>query len=250
MSSALDPARALFLIKGADRIDFLQGLVSNDVSRIAEGPVYAALLTPQGKYLADFFLIADGDGVILDVAEPLAAGLVQRLSMYKLRADVAITPMESGVTRGLGEGPAGAVSDPRHPEMGWRCYDGSAPEQPVDWPALRVRLAIPESGVELQPNESYILEMDFERLNGVNFRKGCFVGQEIVARMHHKTVLKKGLRRVQIDGVADIGTEITVGDKPAGAVFTQAGGEALAYLRFDRIGPDMKAADATLAPAD
>ena len=125
MSSALDPARALFQITGTDRFDFLQGLVSNDVSRLAEGPVYAALLSPQGKYLADFFLIADGDGVILDVAEPLAAGLAQRLNMYKLRADVAITPIDSGVTRGLGEVPAGAVADP-----GIQKWDGAVMMDP------------------------------------------------------------------------------------------------------------------------
>ena len=250
MSSDLDPARALFRISGDDRIDFLQGLVSNDLKRLADGLVYAAFLSPQGKYLADFFLLEDGDGLILDVAEPLAAGLIQRLNMYKLRADVSITPLDAKVTRGLGDVPEGALADPRHSDLGWRCFNGSCPDQSVDWPDLRVKLGIPESGIELIPNDSYILEMDFERLCGVDFRKGCYVGQEVTARMHHKTTLKKGLRRIRIKGQAPIGTEITSGGKPAGKLFTQSNGEALAYLRFDRIGPEMKAAEATLTPAE
>ncbi|MFT4619565.1 MAG: folate-binding protein YgfZ [Sulfitobacter sp.] len=250
MTNPLDPARSLFRITGADRVDFLQGLVSNNLTRLDAGVVYTAFLSPQGKYLADFFLIKDGEGILLDVAEPLAAGLIQRLSMYKLRADVSIEASEIAVTRGLGDAPVGAVVDPRDPAMGWRCYDGSTPDHDVDWVAQRVAHGIPESGVELIPNDSYILEMDFERLSGVDFRKGCYVGQEVTARMHLKTILKKGLRRVQIDGSAPIGTEITSGGKPAGTLFSQSGGAALAYLRFDRIGPDMKAAEATLTPAD
>ncbi|MFT6786249.1 MAG: folate-binding protein YgfZ, partial [Dinoroseobacter sp.] len=244
MTNPLDPARSLFRITGADRVDFLQGLVSNNLTRLDAGVVYTAFLSPQGKYLADFFLIKDGEGILLDVAEPLAAGLIQRLSMYKLRADVSIEASEIAVTRGLGDAPVGAVVDPRDPAMGWRCYDGSTPDHDVDWVAQRVAHGIPESGVELIPNDSYILEMDFERLSGVDFRKGCYVGQEVTARMHLKTILKKGLRRVQIDGSAPIGTEITSGGKPAGTLFSQSGGAALAYLRFDRIGPDMKAAEA------
>jgi folate-binding protein YgfZ len=250
MTNPLDPARSLFRITGADRVDFLQGLVSNNLTRLDAGVVYTAFLSPQGKYLVDFFLIQDGEGILLDVAEPLAAGLIQRLSMYKLRADVSIEASEIAVTRGLGDAPVGAVVDPRDPAMGWRCYDGSTPDHDVDWVAQRVAHGIPESGVELIPNDSYILEMDFERLSGVDFRKGCYVGQEVTARMHLKTILKKGLRRVQIDGSAPIGTEITSGGKPAGTLFSQSGGAALAYLRFDRIGPDMKAAEATLTSAD
>lgn len=250
MTNPLDPARLVYRITGADRIDFLQGLVSNDLARLEAGAVYTAFLSPQGKYLADFFLVGDGDGILLDVAEPLAAGLIQRLGMYKLRADVSIETTEITVTRGLGDIPEGAVADPRDAAMGWRCYNGLSPDQDVDWVALRVAHAIPEAGIELIPNDSYILEMDFERLSGVDFRKGCYVGQEVTARMHLKTILKKGLRRVNIHGSAPIGTDITSGGKPAGTLFSQANGHALAYLRFDRIGPDMKAAEATLTPAD
>ena len=116
----------------------------------------------------------------------------------------------------------------------------------IDWDAIRVAHAIPESGVELVPDDSFILEMGFERLNGVDFRKGCYVGQEVTARMKHKTELKKGLVTVGIDGSAAVGTEIFSGDKPVGTLFTQSGGKAIAYLRFDRAGPEMTAGDAAV----
>jgi len=243
--------RIVLAISGADRIGFLQGLVSNDVHRLDEGLVYAALLTPQGKYLADFFLADGGDAVLLDVAESLAASLAQRLTMYRLRADVTISRTGLKVLRGTGPAPQGALTDPRHPDMGWRLYteaEGSTPE--IDWNALRVRHCIPETGVELIPNETYILEAGFERLNGVDFHKGCYVGQEVTARMKHKTELKKGLALVRIEGEAPLGTPITADGKPAGTLYTQSGGQAIAHLRFDRAGGEMAAGTARLWRAE
>jgi tRNA-modifying protein YgfZ len=238
--------RRVLAISGGDRVHFLQGLVTNDVRRLAAGPVHAALLTPQGKYLADFFLIDDGARILLDVAESLAGDLVRRLTLYRLRADVAIADSGLTVTRGLGDPPAGAVADPRHPALGWRAYGvpGGPPE--IDWDTIRVAHCIPESGIELIPNETFILEAGFERLNGVDHRKGCYVGQEVTARMKHKTELRKGLVTVGIDGAAPPGTPVTAGDRAAGAVYTQAGGRAIAYLRFDRAGDALRAGDATL----
>ena len=233
--------RRVFRITGEDRVEFLQNLVTNDVNRLKDGLVWTALLTPQGKYLADFFLVPDGEAILLDVAEPLAAGLVQRLSMYKLRAKVAIEPTEIPVARGLGPAPEGAYADPRDPTLGWRAYDGRASE-PADWDALRVAAGVPESGIELVPNDSFPLEVGFERFHGVDFRKGCYVGQEVTARMKHKTELRKGLARVAVEGAAPVGTEITSEDgKPAGVLYTQSGGAGLAYLRFDRASGDMMA---------
>lgn len=238
--------RTVFRITGADRVDFLQNLITNDMKRLKDGLVWTAILTPQGKYLADFFLLDEGDSLLLDVATPLAQGLGQRLTMYKLRADVKIEPTDITASRGPGPATDGAYSDPRHPEMGWRAYDGR-PDEDADWDALRVAHMIPETGIELIPNDSYPLELEFERLHGVDFRKGCYVGQEVTARMKHKTELKKGLARVAIDGSAPVGTEITTPDgKPAGTLYTQSNGKALAYLRFDRATGEMKAGDATL----
>ena len=242
--------RRVYRITGDDREDFLQNLVTNDVARLKDGLVWAALLTPQGKYLADFFLVPDGDAILVDVAEPLAAGLFQRLSMYKLRAKVMIEPVDIEVTRGLGDVPEGAFADPRHPSLGWRAYDGR-PGQTVDWDALRVAAGVPESGIELIPNDTFPLEVDFERLCGVDFRKGCYVGQEVTARMKHKTELRKGLRRVRIEGEAPVGTELIAEDgRVAGTLYTQSGGEGLAYLRFDRAAGDMRAGDVLVRLAD
>lgn len=235
--------RKVYRITGKDRESFLQGLVTNDVSK---APVYAALLTPQGKYLADFFVVPDGDGLLLDVDAGQADDLMRRLSMYKLRSDVQIAPTDIVVTRGTGNAPDGAVADPRDPAMGWRGY-GVGQDDGTDWDAVRVAHCIPEAGAELVANDSYILEMGFERLKGVDFRKGCYVGQEVTARMKHKTELRKGLRRVHVSGDAEPGTPILRDGREVGTLLTRAGDQALAYLRFDRIGPGMTAGEALIS---
>lgn len=229
-------ARQIFTLTGPDTLSFLQGLVSNDVGKLKDGLVYAALLTPQGKYLADFFLLQQGQAVLLDVAEPLAAGLVKRLNMYKLRADVTIAPSDLVLSQGLDAAPPDGHLDPRTPALGWRAYRPEpGPTIPTDdWDALRVAHGIPESGIELTPDDTYILEAGFERLHGVDFRKGCYVGQEVTARMKHKIELRKGLARVAISGDAEPGAEITADGKPAGTLHTRSGDRALAHLRFDR----------------
>lgn len=235
MTGETAPDRSLYAITGADRLTFLQGMVSNDVLPLgkAEGIRWAALLTPQGKYLADFFLIAQGQDLLLDIKTEIAEPTIRRLAMYRLRADVQIAPSPMNVTRGLGPAPAGAHADPRHAALGWRAYGAAGGAPTIDWDAIRVEHCIPETGIELGP-DSYLLESGFERLHGVDFRKGCYVGQEVTARMKHKTELKKGLVTVAISGEAPVGTPILQGDKPAGTLFTQSGGRAIAYLRFDR----------------
>lgn len=242
--------RHVFRLSGADVEEFLQGLVTNDLARLKNGLVYAAMLTPQGKYIADFFLLRDGDTVLLDVAAPFADGLAKRLGMYKLRADVTIADAGLNVQRGTGPRPEDAHADPRHPDMGWRRYsDAPESDDGSDWDAIRVVHCIPESGIELTA-DSFILEAGFEALNGVDFRKGCYVGQEVTARMKHKTELRKGLRRVTVEGAAPVGTEITSDGKPAGTLFTQSNGEGIAYLRLDRAKGGMMAGDARVALAD
>lgn len=241
--------RQIYSISGPDRIDFLQGLITNDARRLSQGPVYAALLSPQGKYLADFLLIPRGDEVLLDIAAPLAEATVRRLSMYKLRADVAIAPTALKLRRGTGPAPEGAVVDPRHPALGWRLYGPDEGDDGTDWDALRVAHCIPESGAELTP-DTYILEAGFERLNGVDFRKGCYVGQEVTARMKHKTELKKGLTRVTLEGAADPGTPILTADgRPAGTLHTRSGDAGIAYLRFDRAEGELCAGTARVTRA-
>ncbi|WP_170358474.1 CAF17-like 4Fe-4S cluster assembly/insertion protein YgfZ [Ruegeria arenilitoris] len=242
--------RRILRLTGTDTDSFLQGLVTNDTRKLDDGLVYAAILTPQGKYLADFFLKRDGDSVLLDVVEGMADALIKRLNMYKLRADVRIEETNLHLQRGTGPAPEGALPDPRHPDMGWRAYsDAPEADDGTDWDAIRVRYCIPETGIELTP-DTYILEAGFEPLNGVDFKKGCYVGQEVTARMKHKTQLRKGLRVVAIDGAAPVGSEILSAGKPAGTLFTQSNGQAIAYLRLDRAGDDMQAGDARLRLLD
>ena len=227
--------RIVLRVSGDDRAKFLHGLITRDVP--GEGLGYAALLSPQGKYLADFLTFDDGTALHLDVAAGLAETLARRLAMYRLRSKVEIADAGMAVSRGNGAAPDGAMADPR-PGMGWRRYGlpGSvAAEDATDWDAVRVEHLVPETGIELIPDESYILEMGFERLGGVDFRKGCYVGQEVTARMKHKTELRKGLARVRGEGLRP-GAAIISEGRAAGTVHTVSGGRALAYLRFDRTG--------------
>ncbi len=248
--------RAVLRVSGAEARDFLQNLVTNDVRGLDRGPVYTALLTPQGKYLFDFFLVPDGDDILVDVKADRAAALAQRLALYRLRAKVAIESAQLAVVLGTGAVPSGGFADPRHPDLGWRAYPADpagllaamAPLDPAATDAARVALLVPETGVELRPDDSYILEMGFERLNGVDFRKGCYVGQEVTARMKHKTELRKGLARVRLSGpVPPPETEILRDGKSVGTLFTTAGDRGLAYLRFDRAEGELTAGDARLS---
>jgi folate-binding protein YgfZ len=243
--------RQVWTVTGADRIGFLQGLVSNDLAplKTEAGIVWTAFLTAQGKYLADFFVIRpDGaDHLLIDIKDSIAADTLRRLSMYRLRADAQITATDLAVTRGLGPAPDHGFADPRHPDLGWRAYGGPGGDARIDWDQIRVAHCIPETGIELIANDSYLLECGFDRLHGVDFRKGCYVGQEVTARMKHKTELKKGLVTLAIDGAAPVGTQVLSGDREAGTLFTQSGGLAIAYVRFDRMA-DMTADTAKLAP--
>ncbi|MCC6006693.1 MAG: folate-binding protein YgfZ [Rhodobacteraceae bacterium] len=246
--------RSVLEVTGEDRLDFLKGLVSRDVLPPGEGLAYAALLTPQGKYICDFLMWQEADRVLIDVASGAAARLVQRMSLYRLRAKVALAPTGLVVWRGLDAPPDGAMADPRHPALGWRFYgeEGALQEADTatDWDALRVAHLIPETDRELIADDTYILEAGFERLGGVDFRKGCYVGQEVTARMKHKTELRKGLVRVEVSGTAPPGTEITSEGKAIGRLFTQAGGQGIAWLRFDRAGGEMAAGEARLRLAE
>jgi folate-binding protein YgfZ len=241
-------ARRILDITGSEAESFLQGLVTNDLARLDDGLVYAALLTPQGKYIADFFLLRHEGGIWLDVDESLAPALMQRLSLYKLRADVQIAETDLRVRRGTGPAPEGARPDPRHSDLGWRLYGAEGGDDGTDFERIRVAHCIPETGVELTP-DTFILEAGFDRVGGVDFRKGCYVGQEVTARMKHKTELKKGLTLVAVHGEAPVGTPIVTPEgKPAGTLFTQSGGRGIAHMRHDRACPGMSAGEARVDP--
>ena len=245
MTGETAPDRQIVTLTGADALTFLQGLATNDLLPLAQAPgiVWTALLTPQGKYLADFFVVNTGTALLLDLPAAIAPATLQRLSMYRLRADAHLTPIDLPVSRGLGAAPPQALPDPRHAALGWRLYGGAGGPARIDWDAIRVAHAIPETGIELTP-DTFILEAGFEALHGVDFRKGCYVGQEVTARMKHKTELRKGIVRVRVTGTAPPGTAILSDGKPAGTLYTQSGGYGLAYLRHDRAGQIMQAGSA------
>ena len=250
MTEETAPDRTVLGVTGADALTFLQDMLSNDVLPLGNAPgiVWAALLTPQGKYLADFFVVKTPDALLIDLKSSIADATLRRLNMYRLRADVQITPTDLPVTRGLGPAPDGAYEDPRHAALGWRAYGRAGAPPSIDWDAIRVTHTITETGIELIADDSYLLESGFERLHGVDFRKGCYVGQEVTARMKHKTDLRKGLVRVRIDGAAPVGTPILSGDKASGTLFTQSGDYAIAYLRFDRLDGPLTAGTAQITP--
>ncbi len=268
-----DPERTVLRIGGGDARKFLQDLVTNDVNRLSDGLVYAALLSPQGKYLFDFLLFERAGEIFLDVAANRAGALTQRLAMYRLRADVRIDPTRMKVIRSAERtARKDSLPDPRHPDLGWRRYvsagdgesavaggdaaelratgEGDADSAVPDWLSIRVENCIPETGIELIPEATYILEAGFERLNGVDFSKGCYVGQEVTARMRHKTTLRKGLAVVRVEGEAPSGTEILASGRVAGTLYSQANGRGIAHLRFDRVCDDMDAGGARVFPPD
>ena len=229
--------RAIISVSGPDRLDFLQDLITNDIAKMKAGLTYSALLTPQGKYLFDFFLFERDGAVLLDADRGRAEDLARMLGFYRLRRSVEIAPIEMPVAIGIKDLPSGAAIDPRNPNLGWRHYGVSnLPAQKIDWDSVRVEHCIPAAGIELIPNSTFILEAGFERLNGVDFRKGCYVGQEVTARMKHKAELARRLTTVSIEGNAPCGTELLAGGRKVGTLLTQSGNKALAYLRLGRIG--------------
>ncbi len=192
LAATLLAERALIRIAGEDVRGFLQGLVTQDANAVLPGaPQWGGLLTPQGKALFDFILWADGDDIVVDCeAEPRDA-LIRRLSMYRLRRPITILPVEGGVhwSREKGQG----VPDPRLAELGYR-WLGSADGAPAQgWREHRLRLGVVEGAVELGQDKTLWLECNAQELNGVSYTKGCYVGQENTARMHHRSKVSRRL---------------------------------------------------------
>ena len=231
-SFTLLPERGILAVSGPDRRSFLQGLVSNDVEKLAAGrAVYAALLTPQGKYLHDFIMVEQGEAIWLDAEAARLADLRRRLSMYRLRAKVEIAERpELGVAAVFGDGalPAlglpdepGAVRpfgrtgsslvDPRLAELGARVIadrlrlarlaeTGLTEADFAAYDRHRLALGVPDGSRDLVPEKSILLESGFDELNGVDWQKGCYVGQELTARTKYRGLIKKRLFPVRIEG--------------------------------------------------
>ncbi len=233
--------RMILCISGPDAKSFLQNLVTNDVAKLKNNIIYAALLTPQGKLFSDFFLVDSNQGILIDVHSNVGDSLLNTFNLYKLRAEIKIEKTDLKVSTGVDNKPPKAFDDPRHSNMGWRYYGSEdLGQKNIDWEKLRVQNLVPEFGKELS-SDSYILEYGFEKLNGVDFKKGCYVGQEVTARMKHKSKLRKGLTLVETTGKTSFGTPISVNNKIIGKILSSSENQALAYLRFDFASKNMMA---------
>jgi folate-binding protein YgfZ len=251
--------RRVIAVDGEDRVSFLQGLVSQDMERAAPGlALWSALLTPQGKWLADFFVFSDGSRLLLDVEAAQQEMITTRLSRFRLRARVAITATPYTVQVAW-DGPPPAVSagliaaDPRLEAAGWRIFaDPPLPEtaSAADWDAHRMRLGLPDGSRDLEAEKTVLLEAGFDELNGISWTKGCYMGQELTARTRYRGLLKRRLVPVAISGPApEPGTTVMSGDRDVGTMRSVAGSHGLAVLRLDALeGTSLVCGDATLTP--
>jgi len=258
------PHRAFVAVSGADRFSFLQGLVSNDIKRVEGGrAAWAAFLTPQGKFLHEFFMIPQGDAVLLECERARRDDLMTRLSRYKLRskvvllADDALTPGAAwgpGVLEKLNLGDEGAPSmfgggmtyaDPRLKDAGARWglpveslklleNHGLTQASPEAYDAHRIALGLPDGSRDMEIDKALLLENGFPELHGVDFEKGCYVGQELTARTHYRALIKKRLMPVTIDGpTPSPGTALTANGANAGEMKSAVGNVGLALVRLE-----------------
>lgn len=238
--------RGAIEIAGEDRVAFLQGLVSNDVAKAAPGhAVWAAVLTPQGKWLADFFIIAPLDEtLLLDCERAQIPMLVQRLSRYRLRSRVSITARDDlfvAVAWG-GEPPGTGIvaADPRLPEAGFRVLSDVpvvANATAADWDRHRLSLGLPDGSRDLETEKTVLLEAGFDELSGVSWTKGCYMGQELTARTKYRGLLKRRLVPVSVDGpLPPPGTPVLRRGMDVGTMRSGQDGTGLAVLRLDALG--------------
>jgi hypothetical protein len=261
MPIALLPERGVVEVTGEDRVTFLQGLVSNDVAAGEPGrAIWAALLTPQGKWLADFFVFADGERLLLDCARDQAGLVVTTLSRFRLRAKVALrdASAEFAVHAGWGGAaiPDGAIvaADPRLPEAGWRALAAGPLPADVEEAAYdlhRLALGLPDGARDLEAQKSVLLEGGFDELGGVSWTKGCYMGQELTARTKYRGLLKKRLFPVAVaGGMPAPGTPVTLAGAEVGEMRSGRDGLGLALLRIEAVeaGGDLACGAAMLTP--
>ncbi len=264
--------RSVLRISGADWIEFLQGIVSNDVAKAgADRGVWAAFVTPQGKYLHDFFLAADGESILLDCERARADDLRKRLRRYTLRSDarveaagdlvVSLTAAASAPADGAGA----CFPDPRHRDAGYRLIGarsaveramaaaGIAPADPLEWDRRRLALGLPDGSRDMEIERSTLAEANADLLGGIDWGKGCWMGQEVTARMHYRGLAKRRLTPMHVDGpVPPRGATVERGGKPVGECRSSAGGLVMVLARtevIDEAESDLRSGEARLHPA-
>ena len=254
---ALLPERGILHISGDDAPSFLQGLVTNDIDNLEDGSaMFCALLTPQGKVLFDFFIVKMAEGYLIDAPENKTAELAKRLSFYKLRAKVDIVDFSEEKIVGAVWGGTATLDDviiyddPRLDDLGQRFisdpqqFETNADEH--DYKAHRIKLGIAQGGEDFEFGAIFAHEANMDLLHGIDFDKGCYVGQEVVSRMHHRGTTRK--RFVPVigkdldarDTLPELGTQVRAGPALIGTMGSSQGPRGLALIRLDRAGEAAK----------
>jgi folate-binding protein YgfZ len=250
------PARGVLAVTGEDRVAFLQGLVSNDVAEAQPGrAVWAALLTPQGKWLADFFILSDGERLLLDCELAQLPMLRQRLARYRLRSRAALDDAGLNVYVAWDgkPGDSGIVApDPRLPRAGWRILTASAiaaNATETDWDVHRLALGLPDGSRDMETEKSVLLEAGFDELNGVSWTKGCYMGQELTARTKYRGLLKRRLVPIRIEGAIPApGAAIMLDGREVGTMRSAQGTHGMAVVRLEALGSALISDGATVTP--
>jgi len=260
MKAAFLPDRGVVKVSGEDARNFLGGLVTTDVRQVAPGAGrFAALLTPQGKIVVDFLITeapaGHGGGFLLDLPRALAQGLTDKLKLYKLRAKVGIENLsgELGVVAAWDGDPLTrpdlAFTDPRMPDLGWRILVpetlaatvagliGADLVDSAEYEAHRIGCGVPRGGLDFMYGDAFPHETNMDRLHGVDFDKGCYVGQEVVSRMQHRGTARTRTVKILLEDFSpEVGQTILAGDKQVGTIGSTAGRKGLALIRTDRVG--------------
>ncbi len=247
MDQCLLPDRALIEVSGDEAESLLNRLVTRNLAGMTRGEArYAALLSPQGKLMVDFFAYRRADGFLLDCPADLAADLAKKLNMFKLRAKVTIAPQPAlAVAASWGgalmEAPGPAFRDPRHDQLGWRIV---APPARLaffgsdinTYERHRILLGVPRGGVDFVYGDTFVHDANLDLLHGVDFDKGCYVGQEVVSRVHHRNSARKRIVKVHVYGDPPaIGAAMTAGATQIGTLTSIIGRDGLATARIDRL---------------
>jgi len=252
------PSRGVLAVSGPDRVAFLNGLVSNEVSRAAPGhAVWAALLSPQGRYIVDFFIFSDGEALFLDAPAGAVAELQKRLGRYRLRAavtleDVSATRQVYAAWNEVAPDEKIAAADPRLPEAGFRVISErvlAATGTEAAYHAHRHALGLPDGPPDLEPDKTLLLEANFDALNGVDFEKGCYMGQELTARTKYRGLIKRRLVPVALEVSAPPpGTPVLAEGVEVGTIRSSSGALALATLRLDALQKPLIAGSSLVTP--
>ena len=255
--------RALICVEGDDARSFIQGLVTCDVDTLKTGELaFGALLSPQGKILFDFFLLASLEGFIVDIDRSMADDLIKKLTFYKLRSKVEIRPLgiktkifaiwqdDTGLRNVAANGLL--ITDPRLSRMGMRAYIRDTPTNVrfaslEDWHEHRIGLGMPHGGIDFTFGDAFPHDALMDQFDGVNFQKGCFIGQEVVSRMQHRGTARKRILKVSaLNPLPASDTDIMVDGKPCGKLASTSGTNGLAVVRLDRVGDENKRASVTV----